>query len=688
MAGLELDRLALIICKRRKTNGVCKYAFGTGYFLTPQLVLTASHVIPEDAVEILVRSESTGARHEVEISEQGVRPAWRDPQLDAVLLRATPGLAHVGPVSWMDVFPLSNLRWHSTGYPIAAAEVTGDQLRYTTAGLEGTLYAEGGGGQGIRELDLSVEAGAAPDGWRGISGAPVFVQGTFAGIIKQVPNDFRGGRLRGLPAPTLLMIPGFREALEPEWLRWPTDRRWALIVQSDDEEATLMRRVKAALNTFNAKYLAITGGQPFEPEPLVAKIQDAICSPERWLRLVKALCQAPVMVADVTKFQPGVMLALGVRAVVRRSVTIASTADHYEEVHLGQLPFNIQEAKLISHGGTFAANDPKNPISVISSSIRDGLVESRLHSRYLDLPAYDAVRSPVPEMAAGLQAARESVLVLCSFQPNYSENWKALSDTILAYSAPKVPVRMLDLGSPRLVGQALYEYIRWAGTCVVDWSGWRPNVFFELGVRLACTNAGAMSVIDRTEADAPELSQKRRLLDLFRPSKYDRDNPHATLKEAFEAHLRTVSGQNDGIPKETLAQDATFQIATAGFAWEEDGSIMPPHRLLKASVEEQVGKDPQRSGVPPVLFSVNQAFRERVRTSMQERWIAAWYYLTRRYPEEIKTDVALRRELKDLGENVLLSIPVDTNDVHLEELKNEVVAYVDAYDGSEAEDSK
>ena len=59
---------------------------------------------------------------------------------------------------------------------------------------------------------------------------------------------------------------------------------------------------------------------------------------------------------------------------------------------------------------------------------------------------------------------------------------------------------MLDLRSPRLVGQALYEQVRWSSWCLVDLTEWRPNVFFELGVRLACSERDPMCIIQRSYA--------------------------------------------------------------------------------------------------------------------------------------------------------------------------------------------
>jgi hypothetical protein len=683
MPGPNPQQLVLILCTLPAASGSVPYQVGTGYFIARRLVLTASHVIPEDAVKIECRvQEGTPQYHQAKM------PAvWRDDELDAVLVEVSPGLADVTPVEWTETMPEEDVEWRSTGYPIAARQRDDERDYWKSTGLDGTLYAQGGSGQGLRELDLTVKAGAGPKAWGGISGAPVFIGDRIAGIIKEVPDDFSGQRLRGVPAPVLLANARFRLCLAPKWLEWPADRWWALIVLSENATNALEQRVKAALNTFNDKYVPVTGGRPFQPEPVVARITDALDSPERWLQLVQAMCLAPVMVADVTKFQPGVMLTLGVRAVVRRGITITSTFDLFDEHHRRQHPFNIQETKLVCHGGMFQPNNPKNPVFVISEALRDGLLESRLRSRYLDLPAYDAVRCTPPESSAEVWA-RDSVLVLCSFQDDYSDHyWVPVSDTILTYYSPKKPVRMMDIGSPRLVGQALYEYIRWARTCIVDWTDWRPNVFFELGVRLACSNIGPISLLESSHAEIAEgsLRQKSQLIELFRPAQYDCKSPEASLRPAFEAHEQIVSGALQTDPRKALPHDATYRLATDVFDWTEDVSTLLPHRRLRFSIEDELGRDPQSSGVPPVLFSANSAFSDQLRRSVIERWVAAWYYMVSRYPEELKTDAALRGELKGLGESVLLWTK-DTRDPHLMKLRDEVVQYIDNFEQSIAED--
>jgi hypothetical protein len=149
-----------------------------------------------------------------------------------------------------------------------------------------------------------------PQSWRGISGAPVFVDNQLAGIIIQVPDDFKGGRLRGIRAPTLLANASFREAIEPRWLRWTQDQSWVLVIKSEQPAVDLPPKVAGAIRKFNDQYLVLTGGRAFSPQPVVVAIEDALASPGRWLQLIRALCAAPVMIADVTQFQPAVMLAL------------------------------------------------------------------------------------------------------------------------------------------------------------------------------------------------------------------------------------------------------------------------------------------------------------------------------------------------------------------------------------------
>jgi hypothetical protein len=147
----------------------------------------------------------------------------------------------------------------------------------------------------------------------------------------------------------------------------------------------------------------------------------------------------------------------------------------------------------------------------------------------------------IPPVTRGDSAVNQG-LVLCSFKNDYEPNWNHLANELVGHYRGAEAVRMLDVHSPRLVGQALYEGIRWAQTCVVDWTGWRANVFFELGVRLACADVGPVGLIERGAADATAAhdapAQRQQLMALFGPNVY-------RLAEEDDAVVRLMRTSGD-----------------------------------------------------------------------------------------------------------------------------------------------
>jgi len=199
-----------------------------------------------------------------------------------------------------------------------------------------------------------------------------------------------------------------------------------------------------------------------------------------------------------------------------------------------------------------------------------------------------------------------------------------------------MPVRMLDLRSPRLVGQALYEQIRWASRCLVDWTGWRPNVFFELGVRLACSEYDPLCTIQRNSVDGTgarpsELSQYELLRKLLDPVEYDPARPREALVGALEAWTGAPRLWNARTPSHRrLPPAATFDVAQASFQWRLDAMLTPPHTELRVTAEQILGKDQERRPERLTLFADNNQFDTALRASVRERWIAAWLYLKHR----------------------------------------------------------
>lgn len=690
MADLDLRRLAMVSCTL--ADGVT-LSVGTGYLVSADLLLTASHVVPGDTgvTNVRVRTEIDGAWHDA-ISVA----AWRDVDLDAVLIRLCDALPAVDPVEWAEEAFIENVPWQSIGFPRAGLVEDNERSWWKTVGLRGTLYAGGGGGQGKKQLDLGVADAPPPDQWGGASGAPVIVGGRLAGIIKQVPPAFQGDRLIGVPATLLLQSPTFRLALGEAWLApdlLPKAQVWVLVVLSEAEDSELGQWVDGALQNDRDTIRQMVNGS-FELQSVKVKIAEAMQSPAHWLSLVRALCLAPITVFDATNFEPAIMLAMGVRAVVRRRLTITSTARALSAAQLGMLPFNIKETKLIHHGNSYELGDERHPYKAIAAAIKKGWQESCTQPRYLDLPAYDGVRCAYPASVDNDIGAVERILMLCPFSEGYARNWLTLSNALAQRYARRRPARMLDLASPRLVGQALYEGIRWSRTCVIDWTGWRANVFFEFGVRLACAPIGPVCLIDAADpaADGTDpLLQKRRLLQMWGPTVYrvlPDGNPggiaenHRMLSAAFAVHDAIAADRAPAVPLTAVPHDATYRTCRENFEWTQEGLTIEPNEFLRRSVVDPYGPDPQHAGVQPILYADNTNFSSALEVSIRERWVAAWYYLANRYPEEQWAgNYELREKIRTLANQVLQFGPrKDETDPHLRALRDSLYDVIDRLD--------
>jgi hypothetical protein len=352
--------------------------------------------------------------------------------------------------------------------------------------------------------------------------------------------------------------------LSPRWLDPLPQGVWVLTVlaEGSKETTSLADWVDNVLiNKKSAKELESDLGTAPHPKAVRVQITDALESPGHWLHFIAALCAAPIAVFDATRFEPGVMLALGVRAAVRRGVTLTSTAEALEPAQLSQLPFNIQETKLIHHGSGYDPQDSKHPLNMIPAAIRKGWRELNSQPNYLDLPAYDGVRCAFPAADADGHSSINRLLVLCAFAEDHKPNWVHIANAVVAHYPDRQAARMLDVASPRLVGQALYEGIRWAHTCVIDWTGWRANVFFEFGVRLASADIGPVNVIESGVARAAAATgaslQQRRLMALFEPAPYRATPSDAAIEGALRVHDAIVGQRPPALATSQLPHDAT-----------------------------------------------------------------------------------------------------------------------------------
>lgn len=185
---------------------------GSGYLLTPRLVLTADHVIADDNdVRIVV----PGGRGPVDCDSVN---SWQSDDCDIALLYVNEDLVQ---------FPETAMRW---GRPASLAPIRdcqaigfphvqrGPDGKLDTEQIVGTFKPGSGllGGRYVLDSDHTPPA-PRPDGgspWAGMSGAAVFSDGVFMGVITTDPQGWQHGRVEVTAAHVLLDKASFMRTLE------------------------------------------------------------------------------------------------------------------------------------------------------------------------------------------------------------------------------------------------------------------------------------------------------------------------------------------------------------------------------------------------------------------------------------------------------------------------------------------
>ncbi|GAA5070147.1 trypsin-like peptidase domain-containing protein [Streptomyces similanensis] len=194
-SGPELERVAALTGGGRT---------GSGYLLTPRLVLTAAHVA-EGLEHVSVSTVGGGTRL--------CRVVWRrhDAAVDAALLLAPgdlvpPDVAHrLGPVHWArltDASPIGDCQ--AMGFPRIARAPGG---RLDIEHIECALRPGAGLVRGRYVLDVkdvAPEAAGAGSPWGGMSGAALFARGQLLGVIVSMPENFSSRRLEAVRSSALL----------------------------------------------------------------------------------------------------------------------------------------------------------------------------------------------------------------------------------------------------------------------------------------------------------------------------------------------------------------------------------------------------------------------------------------------------------------------------------------------------
>ena len=500
------------------------------------------------------------------------------------------------------------------------------------------------------------------------------------------------------------------DALKPETFEDTSAPHCVVVTGELSEAAAIVRYVRLAVDSYSseikeasaeirhARRKSVVGLDDANAEDQPALLQSrldvakAFTSTKELQAAVHALCRAEVAVFDITKMQPGVMFLLGIRSVARRGVTVCSHGGAYVHGHGLQLPFNLQMLNVAAHSNEQALAKP-DPLDLIGRKIVRGLKEINALPDYLDLPAYDPVRTFGANAESFKAIPRSSkVLVLCPFSPEYEKlNWASVLQQELsaklklrrtgpggrpirktqkeADDGPLL-VRLLDVETPRLVVQTLYELIRRVDMCVVDWTNLRPNVMFELGVRLAVNRLGAVHIMAQAQPNSAQDAQADQtapkhvndLKRLFHIIEYSCENPSdAPFRNMVDWFDR---GLWPGDMPEDLARYRQ-ERCTDSLVYETIGATIAgePHSISLPVVDELIerarllsNEEEESTGTSSILYQdVSPVLRTRAEAAAIERRIAAWLYLDARHAnEEILGDRQLLREFRALGNQILL----------------------------------
>src|SRR5262245_61421576 len=136
MSDFDIRRLVLIHSVIKGSDGQEIHKYGTGYFVTHNLVLTASHVLPTGSVEqIEVRLEASQNRAGYPWVDVEKEPVWKNVQLDAVLIKVIHPIAGIEAPHWGQTDFTENKDWDSVAYPEASTQKVEGRTEWKTSGL-------------------------------------------------------------------------------------------------------------------------------------------------------------------------------------------------------------------------------------------------------------------------------------------------------------------------------------------------------------------------------------------------------------------------------------------------------------------------------------------------------------------------------------------------------------------------
>jgi FAD dependent oxidoreductase len=451
--------------------------------------------------------------------------------------------------------------------------------------------------------------------------------------IEQAPNSPAEPEdsFASSPKPRYLVLESSQQR-QPQRLSW--------LVQSAVSGQSFRRNMEAVLLHPEAE------DEDDDPPVEAIGVNEALASQSAFNRTVRALCLAEIAIIDVTDYEPGTMLLLGIRTIARRGVTIVTTNQALTNKDWSKLPFNLKEIYPQLAGNA----------TELGKLISTAWAQYKGMAHYQDLPAWQAARQTGKNDAA--IDPEKGILWLCSFSEEYTkEGYEEYLQTKVGdrFEADSKLLRITEIVSPQLLAQRLYSAIRFRKLCIVDWTFWSPNVFFELGVRLAINRFGPVCLLAERAADRVGISdgvraQRKSLIKLFAPIRYDvldkAPNPFPEIRSRYEQMKNAEAPRRRSpIPPAFgyFPYDHTYKRMTEFLDLREEPGGLELNEFLGRILDSLIGEGVSKPG-SPVLFADSKPLAEQVRNCATAIGIAAWLYMN----YKLLPETALKTILKNL----------------------------------------
>jgi hypothetical protein len=461
-----------------------------------------------------------------------------------------------------------------------------------------------------------------------------------------------------------------------------------LVVEHPNTEGVVQRALDSVITRLHEN-----DDSASRPSLITLDLAEEFQTPHRFGRAVRALCRADIVVFDLTEKQyPEAFVLLGIRSVARRGITIVTTrfTNPSPEPEKSDAPFAVPTMPFLLQDINFCGWGKKetNFITRLKKGIEEGRARAeRLGLIYRDLPAYEEVRQLGPEAEDyRVQGPDKVVLFLSPFDEEYrvgKGSWLRAR-----IRAEETGMYIIESASPERTSLKLYSAIRRTQLCVVDLTGRRENVFFELGVRLAVSPNPPICVIHEDEEWAAEGSRRAGgLFGLLRPLVYNERAKDNERRRQFEQELqsrKSALNQTDSasawpLNEATLSPNFVYREVRAAIPVETEHWNVPVWKELQTKANLILGSMPDQYPDLPILFGDDPEFKRQASRSGLDRLLAAWYFLERRHDVRkqledgvsLETDQEPLKSLLEIGPSIVRQLKHE-KDEHYARMRDEI----------------